>query len=117
MELRENEVLTLLALKNMGGSGGLQAVVNSTGLKDAAVMRAALTLHEKNLVKLREKKTSIARLREEGKLYAERGLPERRLIEAVLALRGKAPVEEAAEKAALKREMLPIAIGLSLIHI
>lgn len=111
MELRENEVLTLLALKHMRGTGEVQAIVDSTGLKDAAVMRAALTLHEKNLVTLREKKTSIVRLREEGELYAEQGLPERRLIEAVLALRGKASVKDAAEKADLKREMLPIVIG------
>ncbi len=111
MELRENEVLTLLALKAMRGTGELQAIVNKTGLKDAAVMRAALTLHEKNLVTLREKKTGIVRLREEGRLYAERGLPERRLIKAVLALQGRASVEEAAERADLKREMLPIVIG------
>jgi phenylalanyl-tRNA synthetase alpha chain len=95
----------------MGGTGELGAVVNNTGLKDAAVMRAALTLHEKNLVALQEKKTSMVRLREEGRLYAERGLPERRLIEAVLALRGRASVKNAAEKADLKREMLPIVIG------
>lgn len=47
-----------------------------------AVMRASSWLGTKNLVKIEEKITEEIVLDKEGVLYAETGLPERRIIEA-----------------------------------
>jgi hypothetical protein len=50
IELRENEQKTLLALQNLNGKAGIGQITETSSLAHAAVMRAALTLAEKQLV-------------------------------------------------------------------
>jgi len=111
VELRENEQKTLLALQKLNGRANVDQIIENSGLAHAAVMRAALTLAQKKLLTIHEKKQKFIQLNEEGKLHAQRGLPERRLITALIELGREASVEKAAEKAAVEKKFIPIALG------
>ncbi|MFQ5758675.1 MAG: phenylalanine--tRNA ligase subunit alpha [Candidatus Bathyarchaeia archaeon] len=110
-ELRENEQKTLLALEKLRGRGSVERIIEVSGLAHAAVMRAALSLKTKNLAKIHEEERTAIALSKEGKYHVRKGLPERRLIQAITELGGEATVEEAAEKAGLERRLLTIALG------
>jgi len=111
VELRENEQKTLLALQKLNGRARVGQITEASGLAHAAVMRAALTLAEKKLVTVHEQKQSVIELNEEGKQHAQKGLPERRLINALIELCGEAPVEKVVKKAQLEERFVPIALG------
>lgn len=110
-QLRENEQKTLLALQRLSGKATAEQVIQNSGLADTAVMRAALTLSEKGFVQITEKPLTAITLNEEGKLHAEKGLPERRLITALRKLDDKAPLQAVVEKAELEQTFVPIALG------
>jgi len=110
-ELRENEQKTLLALEKLEGRASVDRIVEVSGLAHAAVMRAALTLTKNNLTRIHEKKQTVVSLTEEGKSYAEIGLPERRLLNAVKRLGGEAKVNSAMEEAGLEKSFLSVALG------
>ena len=111
IELRENEQKTIAALRELGGKATVDQIVTSTGLAHAAVMRAALSLSTNGLVKISEKRQSFAKITREGIDYAEQGLPERRLLNALLKLGGEADVNKVAKKVKLDRKLLSIALG------
>ncbi len=111
VELRENEQKTLLALKKLGGKGRVDQIVKASGLAHAAVMRASLSLQAKKLTRLKEQKQTILRLNKEGKHHAKKGLPERRLINALNKLGGEASVEKATKAATLEKKFVNIALG------
>ncbi len=110
-ELRENEQKTLLALKGLKGRGSVDQLVKVSGLAHAAVMRASLTLTTKSLVSTLKREQTVIALTREGKYHAEKGLPERRLINSLIKLEGEASVDDVAEKAGLKKKFLTIALG------
>ena len=110
-ELRENEQKTLLALQKLEGKGSIEKIVEASGLADSAVMRAALTLSNRKLVHVHELAQTIIALNEEGKHHAKKGLPERRLVNALIELNGEDSVKEASEKAGLEDKFLTIALG------
>ena len=110
-ELREYERKTLLTLKVLGGRATVNEVADKGNLAHAAVMRAALSLEEAGLIRVHEKRVTRIRLNEEGMLYAEEGLPERRLVKALKDMGGEAPMEEAGEAAGLSKRLLAIALG------
>ena len=109
MEVRigpaEKSVLSLL-----GGEKTLSVgeIARRTGLDQAAVMRAALGLREKGLVEISEERRKRAVLTEEGARYARAGLPERRLLKALVE--GELPVERAGEITGLDRQEVNIAL-------
>ncbi|MEM3579181.1 MAG: phenylalanine--tRNA ligase subunit alpha [Candidatus Bathyarchaeia archaeon] len=109
--LRLHERKTLVTLHRLGGKASVEDIANQSGLAHAAVMRSALTLSTRNLVKIHERKWSVATLNDEGENYAQYGLPERRLLRALLRLGGEADVDEAAREASLNAEIVPIALG------
>jgi phenylalanyl-tRNA synthetase alpha chain len=109
--LREHEQKTLLALKKLDGKGDVEKIAEVSGLAHAAIMRAVLTLKEKKLIRVHEQKQQIVKLNEEGKHHAEKGLPERRLLNSLIKLGGEAPVEKAAKDANLEKKFIPIALG------
>ncbi|UCC58731.1 MAG: phenylalanine--tRNA ligase subunit alpha [Candidatus Bathyarchaeum sp.] len=111
VELRENEQKTLLALEKLKGKGPVDQVVKISGLAHAAVMRAALSLTEKKLVRTYERKQTLISLSEEGRNYSEIGLPERRLLNALIKLGGEAKVNSAVEEAGLEKRFLSVALG------
>jgi len=110
-ELRENEQKTLLALERLRGRGPVDQLVKVSGLAHAAVMRAALSLTTKNLVRTHERKQTAIALTKEGSYHAKKGLPERRLINSLIKLGGEASVDDIAEKAGLEKKFLTIALG------
>jgi len=110
-ELREQERKTLLTVEKLGGIASTEQIIRESRSSDAAIMRAALALQEKALAKIREEKQTIVRLNEEGKTHAKKGLPERRLINALNKMRGKAVLEKAIEYANLENQFTPIALG------
>ena len=111
LELRENEQRTLLCLKRFGREVRVEQIVEAANLAHAAVMRAALTLSEKGLIEIQERRFSVIELTEEGRRYVEEGLPERRLLAIVMKSGGKITIDELAEKASLDRKIFPIALG------
>ncbi len=110
-ELRDHERKTLSALSRLGGKAEAARLIEESHQPDAAVMRAALTLQEKNLVQIREKKRTVARLNAEGAGYAAGGLPERRMVESAERLGGKASLEKITADASLDKRTVPIALG------
>jgi phenylalanyl-tRNA synthetase alpha chain len=111
IELREAERKTLLAIQRLGGKALAKRVINETRLPDAAVMRAALTLQEKRLVKIKETKQTIAKLNKEGKLYAENQLPERRILEMLYDKGGEAWITEISQETDIPRNAIHLALG------
>ncbi len=111
VELRENEQKTLLALRDAKGRAEVSQITETSGLAHAAVMRATLTLSEKKLVTVDEQKRSVIELTEEGKMHAKNGLPERRLMNALIEMGGEAAVEEVVAKAQLTKEFVTIGLG------
>jgi len=111
LELRENEQKTIMALRKLGGKATVDQIVASTELAHAAVMRAALSLSTYGLLKINEKKQFFAKITHEGEEYAEKGLPERRLINTLLKLGGEANIDKAVKGAKLDRKTLSIALG------
>lgn len=111
VDLRDHEQKTLLALKKLDGTGKVEKIAEVSGLAHAAVMRAGLALREKRLIEVHEQKQRIVTLNKEGKHHVKRGLPERRSINSLAKLGGKAPIEKMAEHARLERKFIPIALG------
>ena len=110
-DLRENESKTLLALKESGGHSTVDHIVQASGLTDSAVMRATLSLETLSLVMVHEKKRTKISLNEEGRRYAEGSLPERRLVEILKNMGGRASKESVLRNASLDRNISVIALG------
>ena len=111
MELRENEQKTLLALKQLGGKAEVDKIMERSGLAHAAVMRAALSLSNKNLIKINEMVLAYAQITNEGKTYAIKGMPERRLLNSLIKLGGEASLDEVVRYAKLEKRFLSVALG------
>jgi phenylalanyl-tRNA synthetase alpha chain len=111
VELRVHERRILATLQKLNGEASVEQLTCEAKLTDAAVMRSALTLQEKALVKIHAEPQTVIKLNVEGETHAENGLPERRLVNAVLALGGKAALKEAGEKAGLEKKFVQIALG------
>jgi phenylalanyl-tRNA synthetase alpha chain len=111
VELRLQEQQLLTALDKIGGSASVEKLVDQCNFPDAAVMRSALTLQEKNLLSIQAATQNIIKLTAEGKTYAKSSLPERKLIQAVTQAGGKADLKAAAEQAGLGQQFVQIAQG------
>jgi len=111
VDLRTHERKILSTLQKLSGKASAEQLIRESGLSDAAIMRAALTLREKELVKVHEEKQAIVKLNDEGKTHAEKGLPERRLLNALKELGGKASFGKTVEKAGLDKQFVQIALG------
>jgi len=111
VKLREQERKTLLAIEGLGGEASAEQVMNESGLSNAAVMRATLTLREKNLVKIKERKQTIVKLNKEGKLYAEKKLPERRILDTLYAKGGETAIANISQEVDIPPSAIPVALG------
>jgi phenylalanyl-tRNA synthetase alpha chain len=111
LDLRENEQKTLLALEKLNGKGIVNNIVKISGLAHSAVMRAALSLTENNLLIIHEQQQTLIMLSSEGKTYAETGLPERRLHNSLIKLGGEAKVNFVVEKAGIEKKFISVALG------
>jgi phenylalanyl-tRNA synthetase alpha chain len=111
IQLRENEAAVLKALKSAAGNCSFDELVTGSGQESAAVTRGLTSLVDKQLVNVRETEQITLRLTDEGALYAKHGLPERRIIQAVLDLGGEATLEQASRRANIQPQMASIALG------
>ena len=114
VDLRTQELKILSTLAKSSGDLSVEEFTRKCKLADATVMRTALTLQEKGLVKIYAKPKTVLKLNAEGKLHTEHGLPERRLLNALIALGGKATLNKAAEKAGLDEQFVQIALSWTL---
>lgn len=111
VELRENEAAVINTLQSHGGNCSFDELVASTEQSSAAVTRALTTLQERQLVRITESDHTLLRLTDEGREYAKSGLPERRLLQAVLELGGEATIDQAAKRANIPNELASVALG------
>jgi phenylalanyl-tRNA synthetase alpha chain len=111
VELRENEIRILAALDKLNGKAAVEQLMVHCELPDSAVMRSALILKENDLVLVHAKLETKIKLTPEGQIHAQNGLPERRLINAVIALGGKATLQQTAKDAQLEQQFAQIALG------
>mgnify|MGYP001032087559 CR=1 FL=1 len=111
VELRENESRTLLALKDAGGCSTIDRIAHTSELDHSAVMRAVLSLEPQNLLAVHERKSTKIVLNEEGKEYADEGLPERRIVNELRKRSGKADIEEVFKAVSLGENVRVIALG------
>lgn len=111
LEMRENEVSVLRALQARGGNASLVELTDNTNQSQAAVARALAALEQKQLVRITETEQVIIYLTDEGREYARHGLPERRLVQAVLELGGEATLEQATRRANIPANLVGIALG------
>ena len=81
MDLSVNEVKLLKVLKN--GTLSPEAASMESNLGEKETMSAASWLRSKGLVNISEVSTKFYYTNEEGKRYAEQGLPERRAVECL----------------------------------
>ncbi len=77
-ELTANEKRVLLALEEESGEWTKKTLSEKTGINEDTVMQAAFMLAQKELCEIRGERKVYHHLTEEGKKYAEKGLPERR---------------------------------------
>ena len=111
VELRENEIRILAALDKLDGKGTIEQLMLECELPDAAIMRSALILQESGLAKIHAHIETKIKLTSEGEVHAQNGLPERRILNAVIALGGKATLTQAAKEASLEQQFAQIALG------
>lgn len=111
VNLRTHELKVLAAIARLGGKASVEQLMSEAELSDAAIMRAALTLQEQGLVRIHVEPQVIVKLSAEGGMHAENGLPERRLIKALLKLGGEANLDHAAAEAGLDQQFKQIALG------
>jgi len=109
--LRENEWIVLNAAHKMGKQVEMLEIVRESRLPDSAVMRAILSLVEKGLLELSQTTETYIELNEEGKQYAERGLPERRALSALLELGGEATQIDVLRRAEIETDKIRITLG------
>lgn len=99
----------MLGLAQVSGESTVEQMVQLTGLDQATIMRAVLSLSKTGLVKIDEKKITKIMLTSEGQEYARHGLPERKMLQALFES-GCTSLEEAAGRAGLEAELKNIAI-------
>ncbi len=110
-DLRENEIKALLSLQRLGGKANTIEISKESGLNPAALMRAALTLKDHELVRTSERSRQLLRLSEEGTSYCESGLPERRVVEAAVSSGGKGHLQDLLIDTGTSEKMASIVLG------
>jgi phenylalanyl-tRNA synthetase alpha chain len=111
VELRVQELKLLSVLENIGGKVSINQLIKDSKLSDSSIMRSALVLKEKNLINLFAEPHTIITLTSEGISHAEKGLPERRLLNSVIKLGGKSKLKKAYKHSGLTNPFQKIALG------
>jgi len=113
-QLRESESKTLIALGNRSrrlAVSTIDELVQATGLNHSAIMRAVLSLESQNLVMVKERRSTRIVLNEEGKRYAERGLPERLIVKELMKMGGVGDIDSLFKATGLNENVQAIALG------
>ena len=107
--LSVHEKKVLLALREFR-EADVTDIEKQTALDHAAVMRASLSLAQKNLIRISGAIQPFTTITEEGRAYATDGLPEKRMLE-VLAEYGSGAADVIANRAGLTRKQAQISLG------
>lgn len=107
--LSVHEKKVLLALREFRDAD-VTDIEKQTALDHAAVMRASLSLAQKNLIRISGAIQPFVAITEEGHAYATDGLPEKRMLE-VLAEYGPGVVDVITNRAGLTRKQSQISLG------
>jgi phenylalanyl-tRNA synthetase alpha chain len=108
LNIREKKVL--LALQELDGEASAARIQRQAELEQVAVMRAALSLKQHGLAQISEETQQIATLTEEGRAYADEGMPERRMLEALFE-HGPGRVDLVAKRAGISKKQADISLG------
>jgi len=104
-DLTNNEKKIILALNELG-TAELKDLVEISDLNSDSSMQAAFLLEEKGLANVTEESFELFGLSEEGKQYAENGLPERQIIDSI---DGPTPLDKI--RGAFSPQLVGIATG------
>lgn len=100
----ERKVVPFLQISSTLGS-----LVKTTGMKEVEVMRALQWLSNKEILTIKEEETDMLKLGKNGKLYKEKGLPERRFLNSIKEF--PFTISKIIEKAGLHPTEVNICIG------
>ncbi len=93
-ELTVNEKRVLQALDRAEGRPlDPRTLSEETGIQEDAVMQSVFMLAQKGLCEIKEENPFYHRLTDEGKFYAEKGLPERRALDFLVDKKGATIIE------------------------
>lgn len=90
------------------GTTAFEELVRRTGLQEVEVMRAMQWLENKGAVQIHHETSQVVDLGCNGLKYLKKGLPERRLLEAI---KGEISLDEAARAAELAPDEVHVALG------
>ncbi|RLE40518.1 hypothetical protein DRZ77_01970, partial [Candidatus Woesearchaeota archaeon] len=107
-KLTKNELITLPLINK---ETSFDDLLKQTGLKEVELMRALQWLQNKGLITLKHDLKELVILEENGKKYKKIGLPERRLLNALLKF-NQLSLDEAKRVASLSKEELSAALGI-----
>ncbi len=111
IQLTEGERTVLAELVKHSGLVSAQEVAVSLNERVERVVSILNALAERGLVEIHVDELESHVLTEEGRSYAEKGLPEQRLLNAVIQLGGEATLDDAVEAAGLNPRERGIAIN------
>lgn len=109
-ELHIYEKKFLKALEAKGGDATPEEISKSQNMDIKAVMSAASSLESKDIIEVHKEVKEVVSLSDTGKKYAEYGLPERKILEA-LDEEESIPIKDIADKTGLDPSEVNIAIG------
>ena len=109
-ELSKNEKRVLLILQKFNGKSSPKEVLEKGKFQqEVEVMNASSWLQSKKLVKLEECIKKVYSLGHEGKIFLEKGLPEKRALKLINDKNGKVTLKDLSY--VLKNDEIPVAIG------
>ena len=87
-----------------------EQIAENTGMNIKSVMSAAGSLASKDIIEVDKKVQETYSLTDDGREYAEHGLPERKILE-VLAKKNEIPMKDLANEAGIDKKETGIALG------
>ena len=109
-ELHINEKKVLKGLESLGYEAIPEEIVETQKMDIKAVMSAAGILESRGLIKVQKDVKNLVSLTDDGKTYAQKGLPERKLLIS-LGHNKSIPMKDISKKSGLNSSEVKIAIG------
>ncbi|ADZ09326.1 Phenylalanyl-tRNA synthetase alpha chain [Methanobacterium lacus] len=109
-ELHINEKKVLKGLESAGLEAIPEEIVETQKMNIKAVMSAAGILESRGLIEVQKDEKNVVSLTDDGKQYAQEGLPERKLLKS-LGENKSIPMKDIGQKTNLEPSEVKIAIG------
>jgi len=103
------KLIEVLEAVKKAGKISVKELSQKLGMSEPEIMSAVLSLYHRELVDLKREKVEYCTLSEEGRDYAEKGLPERRVAEFIALKGGEATLKEIRER--FGERLTSIALG------